>query len=904
VAGQGQVLGRDAALARIEAFLDGGVWPRALLVEGSPGAGKTTLWEAGIEAARRRRLRVLSARPSGAEAQLSFSALTDLLEDVDVASARGVPEPQRDALQVALLRAPPGDAKPGSRAVATGLLNVLRSLSARPLVVAIDDAQWLDRASSDGIAFAARRLEDRKVLFLVAKRSGHASALADALPGADRLPVEPLSLGAIRKLLVDRLGLVVTRRVLRQIFQASGGNPLYALELGRALAESGAPEIGEEIPVPKDVEELVGIRIGRVARPARRLLLALALSPDLSAPQLEALSDRETVEQALNDGLFADDGHRIRPSHPLISAAARTRSRPAERRELHRALAGLVEGDELRARHLALSTDEPDEALAATIAAAASSAAARGGGADATLLAEHALRLTPVASPSRPDRVLELAGYLDNTGEIDRLVELLEPELDSLPPGAARVRALRLLCEGAPTWDESVPINERALAESESEPALHAFVVAEVACDRAVLRYEQIAAAEESALVALGPAKAAGPDVERDVLQALAWARALLGKPIDDIRERSAATSGPGFSIASGPERIHGQRLLWRGEIDAARREIRRLLEAADERGEPVSYVLQRLHLIQVELRAGAWDEAERLLDEWGESAGEGGLAPMYPRCRALLAAGRGLPEQTEEWAARTVEDARAIGVLPDELDAHRARGIAFLLRHENAAAADALIPVWEHDVREGLEEPGVLPFEPDLVEALAELGRLDEAEDATGRLERLTNEQDHPWGRPTSARCRALLLLATNRYDEAAPLLRDATEEYERLGLRFDAARALLALGRAERRSRKWGAARESLERSVALFEEIGSPGWAEDARNELSRVGARRPSPAGELTSAEERVARLAADGLSNKEIAAALVVTIPTVEGHLTKIYAKLGVRSRAQLVSRLA
>jgi DNA-binding CsgD family transcriptional regulator len=196
-----------------------------------------------------------------------------------------------------------------------------------------------------------------------------------------------------------------------------------------------------------------------------------------------------------------------------------------------------------------------------------------------------------------------------------------------------------------------------------------------------------------------------------------------------------------------------------------------------------------------------------------------------------------------------------------------------------------------------------VLPVEPELVEALGELGRLDQALAVTERLERLAEEQEHPWGLPSAARCRALLLLASDEYDRAAPTLRGAAEAYERLGLRFDSARTLLVLGRAERRLRKWGAARQSLEHAVAVFESIGSTGWAEDARHELSRVGARRPSKAGELTGAESRVAELAAGGLANKEIAAALFITIPTVERHLSRVYAKLGIRSRAQLAARL-
>ncbi|HST25454.1 MAG TPA: ATP-binding protein, partial [Gaiellaceae bacterium] len=209
------IVGREAESARIAAFLAGGARPGTLLIEGVPGVGKTTLWDAGVGIARREKVRLLAVRPSGAEAQLSFAALTDLLDGVDVASVPGVPEPQREALDVALLRSRPGDAKPGSRAVALGLLNVLRALTSRPLVVAIDDVQWLDRPSAEALAFCARRLDEHDVRFLVTKRRETRSELEAALPNVERMSLDPLSMGAVRRLLHERLDLVLTRRVLR-----------------------------------------------------------------------------------------------------------------------------------------------------------------------------------------------------------------------------------------------------------------------------------------------------------------------------------------------------------------------------------------------------------------------------------------------------------------------------------------------------------------------------------------------------------------------------------------------------------------------------------------------------------------------------------------------------------------
>jgi len=393
--------------------------------------------------------------------------------------------------------------------------------------------------------------------------------------------------------------------------------------------------------------------------------------------------------------------------------------------------------------------------------------------------------------------------------------------------------------------------------------------------------------------------------MHRIALYSLAWPRSLRGRPIDDLRARFAALSNSALYLLGTPDRIAGQQLVWRGRLDEARALLSTMLSTADDRGEPMSYALARLHVCELELRAGDWEAAERLLDEWSEPWERELLAwPMYERCRALLAAGRGLPEEAERWAAEAIARAEEAGVGWDRLEALRARGTAALLGHDPLRAAEALGEVWAHAERVGIEEPGVFPVAPDLVEAWVEMGELDEAQSVTSRLRGLSARQDHPWGLATAKRCAGVVGLATEYRAGAAHGLDQAVLAYERLGLRFDAARTLLALGRAQRRHRKWGAARRSLELAEVAFADLGSPGWVDEARSELDRVSARRPQASGELTPAERRVAELAGDGLANKEIARVLFVSVKTVEGHLSHIYAKLGVRSRAQLARHLS
>ena len=357
---------------------------------------------------------------------------------------------------------------------------------------------------------------------------------------------------------------------------------------------------------------------------------------------------------------------------------------------------------------------------------------------------------------------------------------------------------------------------------------------------------------------------------------------------------RYADVSEGAGQVATSPERIAGQRLVWRGEVEQARAVLTRLQQQADVRGEPSSYALVRLHICELEIRVGDWVAAGRLLDDWAATADDELLVwPMYERCRALVHAGTGASDEARRWAGEALGRADATGVRWDQLEAQRALGLADLLDGQPQAAADRLRTVWEHTVRSGVGDPGAFPVAPDLVEALAWVGAHDEARDVTERLTELGDQLDHPWARVSGRRCAAAIALAEAGYDEqAGALLGDAAAEYSRLGLRFDRARTLLGLGIAQRRAKKWGLGRDTLEDAVGAFDELGSSGWARVARDELARVGARRPAAAGELTPMERKVADLAVQGLSNKEIARSLVVTVNTVEFHLRNTYTKLG------------
>jgi DNA-binding CsgD family transcriptional regulator len=345
-------------------------------------------------------------------------------------------------------------------------------------------------------------------------------------------------------------------------------------------------------------------------------------------------------------------------------------------------------------------------------------------------------------------------------------------------------------------------------------------------------------------------------------------------------------------------------RHAFRGEIQVALAEIERLLARADERGEARAVSVFFLQRCEVELRAGNLMRTSVLIGEWEHWAGvEAESALFRIRLEALEAALRGDAAAALKAAERVVEISRMTESGWDRLEGLRATGIAASLERDAARAVDSLGEVWSHTVREGVADPGAFPVAGDLVEALVEFGDLESARTVLERLTRLATAQRHPWGLATAERARATIGLGVGYDPDAAAALSHAASSYGELGLEFDRGRSLLHLGRVQRRFKQRAAARRSLAEAEAAFDAFGCDGWAEQARAERSRISGRRATDQGQLTPSERRAAELAASGLSNKEIAGKLFISVYTVEAHLSNAYAKLGVRSRAQLAGRL-
>ncbi|HEV2360640.1 MAG TPA: LuxR C-terminal-related transcriptional regulator, partial [Acidimicrobiales bacterium] len=781
-----------------------------------------------------------------------------------------------------------------------------------PLLVAVDDVQWLDEATLDSLRYAARRLHG-SARFLLTKRPRSRSDLERVLQptGIEHVEVAGMSVGAIGRVLSDRSGINLPWRTLRRVHESSQGNPLFALELGRILADGAAQGLAGELPLPELAEDVFRARIEESSESARRILLASALSGGVNELELASLVDHLAIDDAVASGVVTRDGSRIRPAHPMLAAAVRKGASATERHSIHLQLASVATDPILKALHVSVATTGHDPAGAEVATTGAALAVASGRILEAIQLATHAVRLTPPGGDERVARVLALAGFQLRAGQLQQARTFLESELHQLPAGRAKALAHLLLHDtGGDRAARDFRITS-ALAEAGSEPQVHSLAYAARAGDSIVGWVEGVDEAAAWAQTALEACPPSDAGVADRVKTTLAWARILQGRPIDDLADADG-TDGRSLGVPDSIVRIVAVRLAFRGQYEGARELLSGLLARANERGELLFISMIELHLCEVELRAGHVTEAERLVEDLEELLvweGRDGPLNYATRLRSLIAAVRGDPVDAAR-LGRAVLAKRSdqIGLGSpgwDRLETLRALGVAALFDRDVDGAIDDLREVWEHTIREHVEDPGAFPVAGELIDALVAGERFDLAGEVIERLTSVAAEQAHPWAAITARRGDALvrLTMADSYLEDAAEALTAVADSYGSLGLDFDRARSLLSLGLVQRRFKKWAAARASLEAAAALFESGGSTGWAGRAREELERVSGRKSSPSDQLTPTEGRVVGLAANGMSNKEIARELFVSVNTIEGHLSRAYAKLGVRSRGQLANAL-
>jgi DNA-binding CsgD family transcriptional regulator len=929
------LIGRDAEVAKIRAFLSAASGaPAALVITGDAGIGKTAVWRHVLQSVGQS-CRALSCQPAPAERPLAFSALNDLFGDVTGEVLPALTGPRRHAVEVALFRDPSpgppsaglsraGRALPDPRVLARGILGTLQILSrTAPLMVAMDDAQWLDRPSASVLEFCVRRLRDEPVCILLTCRTGDTVPLGldRALP-TDRLgrvQLGPLSLGAIGEILRARLEAVLPRYALTRLYDTCGGNPFYALECGRTLLDRPHVSlIREPIPLPRSLDGLVRHRLRRLAPDVRRVSRLVAASSDPRERLIRAACDDgeswAAIDQAIDEGIIERNGDVLRFTHPLLQSVLYAQMPLAARRQVHRRLGAVAEDIEDRAWHLALGADRPSEETARILDDAARHAASRGAPEEGAALSEQAMRLTPAGRPEAArERQVQAADYHFRAGNMGRSRELIQSALAACPAGPPRASLLVRLATThyhLSGWPLAEQTFQQAAAEAPDDAALCAHAEQELAFARMIAG--DLPAAVHWAKASLRSAqRAADPRLMAQSLARIAAFDFLEGNGVRlDLlgnAEALCAAAGeepPGRLPLYGPSLVKGLILKWSDRLDAARAVLADEYRNALDRGDEASLPFLLYHFSELECWAGNWDTAEEYALEGCRVAEENRQQTMRPAALyalALVRAHRGHLAQVQDLASEALALCETTGNVPFACAVLSVLGFAALSIGDYQAAVYHLDRLAEATTAFGLGEPGVVRFLPDAIKALAALGQIDRARSLAQQLEARGKSLGRPWALATGARCRAHLAAVDGDLQSARAACEQALSQHERLAMPFELGRTLLVKGRIERRSRHKSEAREALSQALGIFEQLGAPLWADKARRELSKIAAR--APAGELTETECRIAALVAQGHTNREVAFALFVTENTVQTHIRHIFQKLGVRSRTALAARL-
>jgi DNA-binding CsgD family transcriptional regulator len=905
----GQLVGRRREREMLGRLLgaahggDGGV----LVVHGEPGVGKTALLDWTVQEGRQ--LRVLRTVGVEGEMELPFAALQQLCSPILDLSER-LPNTQRDALSVAFgLSA--GQA-PNPFLVGLAALGLLSEASQeRPLLCVVDDWQWLDRASARALAFIARRLLAAKIALVFVARE-----LDDALAGLPELRVEPLGHRDARTLLESVLPARLDEDVLDRIVAETRGNPLALLELPRGMTPiqlAGGFGLPAAVPLSASIEESFTQRLPGLPDDARRLLLVAAADPvgdtALVWRAARQLGIPESAVEAVETEDLLELGARAVFRHPLVRSAVYRAAGLKERREVHRALAEVTDPQvdpDHRAWHRAQAASMPDEDVAADLERSAGRARARGGVAAVAAFLERAAALTPEPA-HRAQRLLAAACAKRDAGALEAALELLASVEDGLLDelGRARVELLRgqIALEQRRGGDAGRLFLSAARRLEPLDPELARETYLEALGGAMANDVEVVGGAPAVAKAARAAPTGSAPPRTIDVLldafairltEGYAAAAPTLARALELLLAMDFSNDNVGWrlSLSSGIySNIVGLELWDDGVL---RLLAVRQVQAARDAGALVHLQFALSFLAGSHMLTGELTAATSTIDEArliAEAAGNPALvnAPM------MLAAWRGQEARATELIEATSEEAAARRWTSNNY----ARAVLYngLGRHDLACDA-----AWEAFQPDPIGWGSVLVGE--LAEAASRTGDRALLESALDWLSERTGVISSEWAMGIEARVRALL----SEGEVAESLYRESIAHLAATRLRLELARTHLLYGEWLRRERRRLDAREQLRTALEAFTSMGTEAFAGRAERELLATGERARKRTvdtlDELTPQERQVARLAANGTTNREIAAQLFLSQSTVEHHLSKVFRKLDVKSRTQLSDRMS
>ena len=909
-------VGRREELALLAAKLDEARagQPRVVLVAGTAGMGKTALLERFLADAGN--LRVLRASGEQAEELLPYGVAEQLARSAGVALAdQPAPSGQSSARNTEPF------------AVGARLVELVSSLQEQgPVALVVDDAQWADRPSLLALLFTLRRFQTDRVLALIAIREEDVLELPEGLRkvlsgergaevrlrGLDTADLQELARG-----IVDEMPPVGLARQLRN---HTGGNPLHVCALLEEMPLDSLRSAGDTpLPSPRSFSAQVLSRLGGCSAESRRLIIAASVLGEQSrlglAQQLAGVDDAlEAVEEAVGARLLVlrdlDGEHGIAFPHALTRAAIYHDIGPAQRARLHLRAAELV-GDEAAALfHRSAGAFGEDPQLACDLADYARREAARGTWTRAAAAMLRSSRLSP-AGVERERRLLEGVDFLLVAGDVARAATFTD-QIRACADGPYPRYLLGLLAfhGGRPLEGEEVLLSAWEAREAGSDPEL----ATKIATELALVLVRRSRGPELVTWARRAMASATGSNRARPPWYTLGYGLAYAGRTAEGLSELAFLPEQPRELRPEEVEPMFARGLMryMTDDLDGARPDFTAMAPAAARWGSFVVRFASICFLGAVEYRLGDWDAAiahAELATSLCEDADQVWTLSWTHAIAAAPLAGRG------EWAlAQGHADAiaRYAGMICDEnciADVAITRAQIAAARADHAVVIEALEPVRRMERREGIDEPGGRwPWQELLADALVGAQRLDEADDVLVPHEELARDRGRRSTLANLARVRGSLEAARRRHGAAADAFVSGLAHAEMAAIPFDRARLEAAYGRFLRRTGKRAAAIAHLKEARRLFAHLDARPYLERCQRELGVLGV-VSATRGEavnvgLTPQEVSVARLVVRGLSNREVAAQLVVSVNTVEFHLKNIYSKLEITSRNQLTTRMA
>jgi DNA-binding NarL/FixJ family response regulator len=914
--------------------------PAALVIAGEPGAGKSRLWRAAVALAAAAGCRVLRSEPSASEAESPFAGLSDLLAGALPAAAADVPARQREALEVALLMRPAGDQPPAAHAIDHGVMSALSALvRAGPVLLAIDDAQWLDAGSRETLEYALRRVVDalpagsRALSLLLAARTDAQAdpltvgappvphdwrGLLSGFPVTVEVPLSPLTAAQVQELLP-----AAAPAQAQLVADRSRGNPFWAREIWASMTSAkaaGATVAAGDTPLPPLARTALAGRLERSLATAAteapavtEALAVVAAAGRISVPDAVAAMRGNHVadpvaalDKAVRAGVIVKAEDRLVPAHPLIGAAAVDAVPPGRRARIYRQLAAVSASPERRAQFAALAAGpEADPEVAAALDAAAEAAHGRAANAAAGKFAAQAVAFTPqgdrdalVRRRIRAGELLYLAG--DVTSALQHLESL---DIDALSTTDLE-RAMPLLADALALVrgpDATTALLAGALAVAGDDDHRRAGLLSLVSDALYGVPGQRRAAAVEAIRCAEAAGTAADHALHRALLN-LVVEKVTAGEGLDArllARAEELEPLLPGLPLLETADHFRGVWCRYTDDLETSRAAHARLVARARETDDDLALSLFLPYLALTAELAGDYAAATAALAETDQVTAwyDRPESPwtLEPRCKLLIAAGqlteaRGLADEQLPDSGDQPLTTRFMGAsLRGEISAW-AGDTAATIRHLEQARRYADELNWT--------EPGVRSrMDHLLAEAYVAAGRLTEARRISAWLLGLGRRMRRPALVGDACRIEALAAAARGDLVAAAECARSAVGAHERTALRPELAGSLLVLSRVERRRKARGQSRAALDRARDLAVAMGHQPLLTQIESEFPRVAAIRSATA--LTDAEWRVAEKIAAGATNREAAAELFISVRTVETHVASIYRKLDVRHRSEL-----